>query len=154
MPRHHWSALNKQQVGTYFEYFVKMELTMHGYEVYTSEVDDRAIDFIARRGSGFIEVQVKCLRDYGYVFIPKSLFKPREGVYVALGMLVDGKEPEAYLIPSTVWLEPNAIFVERDYDAPELKSKPEWGINVSRKSIALLGSYAFSKVFDQPSTEA
>jgi hypothetical protein len=145
MTRYLWSALNNQQVGTYFEYFVKMELTMYGYEVYTSEVDDRAIDFVARRGNGFIEVQVKCLRNYGYVFMPKSLFTPREGVYVALGLLFDGKEPDAYLIPSAVWMSPSSIFVDRDYDTPGLKSKPEWGINVSRKNMAALQEYAFSR---------
>ncbi len=60
MPRHVWSKLNTQQIGAYCEYFVKMELTMHGYEVYTTEVDDRGVDFVARRGqSAFIEVQVK-----------------------------------------------------------------------------------------------
>ncbi len=151
MPRHSWSALNTQQVGTYFEYFVKMELTMFGYEVYTTEVDDRAIDFIARkRGSNFIEVQVKCLRKYGYVFIPKVNFEPREGVYVALGLLFEGKEPAAYLIPSTVWHAPNSVFVAPNYDAPGLKSRPEWGINVSRKNMNVIEPYAFEHVLTQP----
>ena len=63
MPRYQWSALNTQQVGAYAEYFVKMELTMYGFEVYTTEVDDHGIDFVARRyGGPFIEVQVKSLR--------------------------------------------------------------------------------------------
>ena len=153
MPRYHWSGLNKQQVGTYFEYFVKMELTMYGYEVFTSEVDDRAIDFVARRDSGSIEVQAKCVRDYGYVFVPKSLFAPRDGLYLALGLLFDGKEPEAYLVPSTVWLTRNTVFVERDYDAPGLTSKPEWGINVSRKNMVMLEPYVFGNALDRPPTK-
>ena len=41
MPRYNWKPLNNQQVGSYVEYFVKMELTMYGFEVYTTEVDDR-----------------------------------------------------------------------------------------------------------------
>ena len=148
MPRFAWNALNKQQVGTYFEYFVKMELTMYGYEVYTTEVDDRAVDFIARKnGSSFIEVQAKCLRKFGYVFVQKSNFAPRNGLYLALGLLNEGKEPQAYLIPSTVWLQPNSVFVSRDYKTPELKSKPEWGINVSAKNIGLLEQYSFNTVF-------
>ena len=154
MARYRWSALNKQQVGTYFEYFVKMELTMYGYEVYTSEVDDRAIDFVARRGLGFIEIQAKCLRDYGYVFVPKSLFTPRPELYLALGLLFDGKEPEAFLVPSTVWLTPDNVFVDRNYDAPGLKSKPEWGINVSRKNLENLEPYSFAKALVRSSAEA
>lgn len=147
MSRYSWNALNKQQVGAYFEYFVKMELTMYGFEVYTTEVDDRSIDFIARKkNNGFIEVQAKCLRKFGYVFMRKANFSPREGLYVALGLLHDGKEPLAYLIPSTVWLEPSSVFVGRDYEKPGLKSKPEWGINVSAKNMKVLEPYEFSKV--------
>ncbi|HET7150653.1 MAG TPA: hypothetical protein VFI60_04530 [Candidatus Acidoferrum sp.] len=75
MERHKWSTLNKLQVGKYTEYFVKMELTMYGFEVYTTEVDDRCIDFIARRPGGpFIEVQVKSFRESGYVYIEESNF--------------------------------------------------------------------------------
>ena len=151
MYRYSWSGLNTQQVGTYFEYFVKMELTMYGYEVYTTEVDDRSIDFIARRkDSAFIEVQAKCLRKFGYVFMRKTNFTPRQGLYVALGLLSEGKEPKAYLIPSTVWLEPSSIFVGRDYEAPGLKSKPEWGINVSAKSMEIIEQYAFAKMLAAP----
>ena len=147
MSRYNWSSLNTQQVGTYFEYFVKMELTMYGYEVYTTEIDDRSIDFIARKnGCPFIEIQAKCLRSYGYVFMPKTHFKPREGVYVALGLLFEGKEPISYLIPSKVWLQPNSVFVERNYDAPGLKSKPEWGINLSQKNLHEIEKFAIDKM--------
>ena len=37
MPRHQWNSLNTQQIGAYAEYFVKMELTMHGFQVYSTE---------------------------------------------------------------------------------------------------------------------
>ena len=66
MLRYNWSCLNKQQIGTYAEYFVKMELTMYGFQVYTTEVDDRGIDFVARYERGpFYQVQVKSIRSNG-----------------------------------------------------------------------------------------
>jgi hypothetical protein len=34
LERYKWSALTKQQVGAFVEYFVKMELTMFGFQVY------------------------------------------------------------------------------------------------------------------------
>jgi len=157
MPRCNWSSLNNQQVGTYFEYFVKMEFTMYGFEVYTTEVDDRSIDFVARKnGCPFVEVQAKCLRNYGYVFMVKSHFKPKQGVYVALGLLFDGREPLSYLIPSTVWLQPNGVFVDRDYSEPGLKSKPEWGINVSQRSLRELEQYSMERMLETicPGTDA
>jgi hypothetical protein len=40
LQRYEWNQLNKQQVGAYTEYFVKMELTMYGFQVYRTEVDD------------------------------------------------------------------------------------------------------------------
>ena len=88
MQRYTWSRLNKQQVGAYTEYFVKMELTMYGFQVYGTEVDDRGIDFVARHDRGpFIEVQVKSLRPIGYVFMQKDKFTLREHLYLALGLL-------------------------------------------------------------------
>jgi hypothetical protein len=41
MERYRWSRLNKQQVGASAEYFVKMKLTLYGFQVYKTEVDDR-----------------------------------------------------------------------------------------------------------------
>jgi hypothetical protein len=96
---------------------------MYGFEVYTTEVDDRCIDFVARRDGGpFIEVQVKSLRDGGYLFMQKSKFKLRDNVFLAFGLLLEGKPPELYLIPSRVWETPNALFVSRDYGG-QLKSR-------------------------------
>ncbi len=150
MPRYQWSRLNNQQVGAYYEYFVKMELAMFGFEVYTTEVDDRGIDFVARQsGAPFIEVQVKSLRDFGYIFMPKSHFKPRENLYVAVGLLFAGKEPLSFLIPSIVWNRPDSVFVDRNYDAPGHKSKPEWGINLSRKNLPSLEPYAMATVLER-----
>lgn len=142
MPRFQWSALNKQQVGAFAEYFVKMEFTMYGFQVYGTEVDDRGIDFVARYDSGpFIEIQVKSLRQSGYVFMRKDKFLLREELHLALALLTDGLEPALYLIPSETWNQDNGIFVNREYE--NKKSKPEWGINVSAKNLTSLEAYRF-----------
>ncbi|MEN6495356.1 MAG: hypothetical protein ABFD16_13835 [Thermoguttaceae bacterium] len=147
MQRYVWSRLNNQQVGAYTEYFVKMELTMFGFQVYRTEVDDRGIDFVAKYESGpFIEVQVKSLRPRpsGYVFMQKEKFMPRTGLFLALGLLFEEHPPELYLIPSMIWAEPASIFVSRDYEG--LKSKPEWGLNVSKRNMAALEPFRFEVV--------
>jgi hypothetical protein len=149
MPRHHWKSLNTQQVGAYAEYFVKMELTMHGFEVYSTEVDDRGIDFVARRKGGpFIEVQVKSLRSMGYVFMQKTKFPLRDHTYLALCLFTEGQEPSLFLIPSTVWLTPNTIFVDRNYEGEGMTSKPEWGLNVSGKNQSAISKYAFESTIN------
>lgn len=142
MKRYNWKILNNQQVGSYAEYFVKMELTMNGFQVYTTEVDDRGIDFIARfEQKPFIEVQVKSLRSMGYVFMQKSKFEIHEHLYLALGLLFENLPPKLYLIPSTAWLSPDSLFVGRNYEG--LESKPEWGLNISNINMPLLEKYKF-----------
>jgi len=148
--RYNWSRLNNQQVGTYTEYFVKMELTMYGLQVYTTEVDDRGIDFVARyEDESFIEIQVKSLRSpCSYVFIHKDKFMLNKNLYLAFGLLLEGKPPELYLIPSVVWEKPSKPFVSRDYEKPEQKSKPEWGLNISKKNMPLLEPYRLDKTIE------
>jgi len=146
MTRYKWKSLNKIQVGTYAEYFVKMELTMHGFQVYTTEVDDRGIDFVTRATGGrFIEVQVKSSRGTGYIFMEKTKFLLSQTLHLALVLFIEGEEPVLYMIPSIVWNEPNSIFVSRDYDKEGQKSKPEWGINLSQKNLSALEPYRFEK---------
>lgn len=148
MPRYKWSSLNNQQVGAYTEYFVKMELTMHGFQVYSTEVDDRGIDFVVRHGRGpFVQVQVKSLRGMGYVFMDKTKFDLHEHVYLALGLLRENEPPELFLIPSTVWRAPDGVFVERNYEG--LKSRPEWGLNVSKKNAPMLKPHAFLSTIER-----
>jgi hypothetical protein len=147
MEKLQWSRLIRQQVGAYAEYFVKMEFTKYGFQVYTAEVDDRGIDFVARHDRGpFVQVQVKSLRSFGYVFMRKSCFPLEDCTYLALGLLFDGSEPELFLIPSLKWSSPDGTFVDRDYQG--LKSEPEWGINVSKKNLADLDRYKFEATLE------
>ena len=143
MPRHNWSRLNKQQVGAYAEYFVKMELTMHGFQVYSTEVDDRGIDFVARLEDGpFLEIQVKSRREPGYVFMYKANFPLRKTMHLALVLLAEGVEPQLFLIPSTVWNEPTVTFVDRRYEKGQ-RSKPAWGIYVTERKWPDLHQFRF-----------
>ena len=48
MPSKKWSGLNHMQLGQFGEYYAKMEFASYGFDVYTSEVDDHGVDFIAR----------------------------------------------------------------------------------------------------------
>jgi predicted GNAT family N-acyltransferase len=52
MPNTIWSKLNSLQLGRYAEYYAKMEFASYGFEIYTSELDDHGIDFIAKTKSG------------------------------------------------------------------------------------------------------
>lgn len=141
-----WSALNPRQVGRYAEYLAKMEFTLHGFDVYTSEVDDKGIDFVIRNERReFHEVQVKAIRwspDGNYVFMGKHVFKPHSHLHLCLVVLRQGEQPLMYLFPSTAWLASDrpACLVDRDF-GEGMKSKPEYGLNLAKKHLPSLEPY-------------
>ena len=144
MPNTNWSKLNHLQLGRYAEYYAKMEFASYGYEVYTSEVDDHGVDFVAKLPgeNRYYEVQVKSVRDYGYIYMAKSKMPElSEDRLVCCLHFIDGQLPDVFVIPATAWENPNAVLVDRKYDKPGQKSEPEWGINISKKNYNLLDEY-------------
>jgi hypothetical protein len=146
-----WSALNAQQLGRYGERLAHLEFSAHGFDVYVPDVDDRSVDFVVRSANRkFIEVQVKSLRNRGYVFMRKRLFQPHEDLHVVLLVFADGLQPDIYLIPSMTWLASplRAGFSSRDY-GPGFKSEPEWGLQVTAKTPVLLEEFRFDRAVGQ-----
>jgi len=146
--RYDWSRLTHLQVGRYAEYFTKMEFTLYGFDVYTAEVDEHGIDFVIRTTDHrYYDVQVKSLRSLGYIFFPKHHFEPRPNLLAAVVLLLPSHAPELYLIPSTRWLESDGVFVERLYEG--LKSRPEWGLNLSKRNLHVLDEFVFDRFVRQ-----
>lgn len=149
MPNTNWSKLSHLQLGRYAEYYAKMEFASYGYDVYTSEVDDHGVDFVARNPDDgqYYEIQVKAVRNLDYVYIRKDkmVLSPARLVYLLL--FSNGTLPDCYVIPSQTWKDPNALFVDRNYDKPGQKSTPEWGINLSKKNLPLLEPYREEQYF-------
>lgn len=146
MHRTNWKDLSSMQIGRYGEYFAKMEFTSYGFDVYTSEVDDHGVDFIAKNKNGvFYEVQVKSVRDDNYVFIKKSKIILDEKHLVCFIRFIDGELPDCYVFPSTVWNNPEGtLFTSKDYEG--LKSQPEYGISIKKKeNLKLMQKYQSEK---------
>ncbi len=145
MTRYGWTKLSHLQLGRYAEYLVKMEFTLAGFDVYTSEIDDRGIDFVIRKSDDvYYDIQVKSVRGLNYIFFPKDKFKPRKNLFVAIVLFSEGALPNIYLIPSSMWSEPNNLFVSHDYVGK--KSKPEWGLNLSKRNLPSLIPFEFDKM--------
>lgn len=141
-----WSKLNSLQLGKYAEYYSKMEFASYGFEVYTSEVDDHGIDFIVKTKSGiFLEIQVKSVLKTKYVFMQKEKWDIESPTtYLSLLLFEDGKLPETYLIPATAWKTPSVLLGDKNYEG--LKSKPEYGLNLSKRNMQLLQEYKLEDV--------
>lgn len=151
MPNMDWKSLSiksKQKFGTYGEYYAKMEFASYGFDVFTSEVDDHGVDFVVKGNNGFYEIQVKSIQTTsGYVFMKKELFNVNnKDLYLCLLIFEQGRLPDLYLIAAEEWQNENDLLRNRDYDKPEQTSKPEWGINTSKKNMCLLDKYAFDKI--------
>ena len=151
MPNLKWSRLSWLKLGKYAEFFAKLEFSLYGFEVYTSEVDDHGVDFVAKQPNSeqFFEVQVKAISNTGYVFARKDKVRLKDNWLLCLLRFVDGIEPEIYIIPATIWATGQKPFVSRNYEKEGQKSKPEWGVNISKRNVPLLAEYTSEKFFAQ-----
>lgn len=97
----------------------KMALASYGMSIFTSEVDDHGIDFVAESKKGFLKFQVKTIRDNtSYVFMKKKYFNIFDDfLFLLLIILKDGEHPMLFAIPATAWqsTDKNA-FVFHPYD--------------------------------------
>jgi hypothetical protein len=145
MPCKKWSKLNHLQLGKYAEYYSKMEFASYGLDVYTSEVDDHGIDFVAKTKDGqYLELQVKSVRQNNYTFMRKDKWNiDDKNAYLILLLFTDDRMPDVYMIPATSWKSPDLLLCDKDYIG--LKSKPEYGVNISKKNMPLLERFNIEK---------
>lgn len=149
MQEYNWKALNNIQKGTFGEYFAKMEFTMFGAEVYTSEVDDRGIDFVCRFPScpHFYEVQVKTVMDFNLQFINETKFKKSTSFLVVLVRLKDGEKPEIYVFRGTDWDSEDGVLKFNRYEGK--KSQPAYEIRLSQKRLDAMEKYRLSERYSE-----
>ena len=87
---------------------------------------------------------MKSIRGYNYIFLPKDKFIIRSILLAAIVLFLPRETPKLYLIPSISWLNPNALLVSRNYEGK--KSKPEWGLNISKKNDNLLEEFSIQNI--------
>lgn len=115
-----------------------------GFRV-TKERDRGRTRLHAQRGLGrTYEVRVATMRwpRGNYAFFTKESFTLSDSLLAVLILLEEGKDPKAFLIPSTAWRSPSPLLCDRDYEGKA--SAPEWGIQVSGKSRPLLEDFGFA----------
>ena len=153
MPKMDWKSLSEQsrsKFGAYGEYYAKMEFASYGFDVFTSEVDDHGVDFVVKGKKGYFAIQVKSAQvGTGYVFMGKEHFDIEdESLYLCLLIFEQENLPEMYLLPATEWRKESDLLRYRPYDKPGQKSKPEYGINISKKNMHMLKKFKFKEVIN------
>ncbi|WP_325199768.1 hypothetical protein [Oscillibacter sp.] len=132
--------LTSQALGKFCEYYAKMALLSYGVRIYTPEIDDHGIDFVAEGRKGFLKFQVKGVRGLSQVFMEKEKFDVEDdAMFLILLLLVDGEEPDMYVIPASAWRRESPVFVSHDYSGK--KSRPDYTVNVSKKNLPELEQY-------------
>jgi len=100
-----------------------------------------------------MDVQVKTIREKtSYVYVnkeTKTWKSLRENLYLALVILKNNCVPSIYLIRSTEWNNPNELIKDNNYSKEGQKSKPDWGLNISKKNMALLEKYELAKIINE-----
>lgn len=99
-----YKHLNTVQKGSFAEAYAKMAFTLEGFEVYTTEYDDRGIDFVVRHKPGaYLSVQVKSTGVSANPFIYADNFQCSSDFLVCAVRLLEGRLPELYLARGTDW---------------------------------------------------
>jgi len=137
------------QLGKIGEFLAKAEFIKNGFDVYTTEVDDKGIDFIVRNKSGkYFEIQSKATNGK-YVFMRKEFFTPNDSLYLVY-LVFGGKDILISLIPSTEWIKNDRYKFLANREYKDSKSKPEYGIDYSKKAIEIIKTkYSFSKIISE-----
>ena len=150
------SHLNHLKLGKCGELIIQGSFLMYGFNVYIPLVDDNCVDLIITKktSANYYKIQVKTVnlldQNSTYIYLPKHRCQLGHDFYVALVVFLNNSLPELFLIPSTIWLrstdeEEKRIFVSRDYEGKE--SKPEWGVNLSKKYLDYLRKkYRFADI--------
>lgn len=101
-----YKHLNNIQKGSFAEAYAKMAFTLEGFEVYTTEYDDRGVDFVIRNNQGnYFSVQVKATGESANPFVYAEKFeRSSEFVFCAV-RLVEGEMPQLYLARGADWPE-------------------------------------------------
>ncbi len=123
---------------------------MYGLLVFSSEVDDRGIDFVARNDAGcHFDVQVKTVTGHNYTYVTESKF--RDSLWVCLVVLEEGQAPRTYLFSGKDWAGDTEGLLKRQH-FPNAK-EPEFGIHLTKSREPILEKYRLDHVIGRLLTE-
>lgn len=89
-------------------------------------------------------VVVRSSRNRNYQFVLKETVMSYPTWAMALAHYLDGQdEPDRFFIPHWAWQDEDIASLT-DHDYAGLKSKPEWGINLSKKKYHILNPFRWT----------
>jgi hypothetical protein len=140
-----WERLNNIQLGQTAKFIAMAAFSSYGFVVSDIQLRNSNYDFsISRAKEPCLDIKVRSVRGWNYIFFEKEHFVLRESLFAMLVLIRQNELPSLYLIPSLDWHHPTKLLVSRDY--ADAKSKPEWGVDLSENNQVLLELYQFVKM--------
>ena len=130
--------------------FMKSELKKAHFEVTNNESGREAVNFNIKSINGNSYQLFFQAIDFGTersIKISKQdLGELNENLLIGLVLLIESEAKVLYLIPSTVFLNPNSIFISNDVMLAHLSN---WEISVFTNAIPELSKYALDNMIDK-----
>ena len=133
-------------IGQIGEYYARILFLSNGFDVYMPLIDNKGIDFIAKRNEKEYKVQVKTVCPYSYCYIrdnDNNEFNVEDGnflvCYIRLKESETDKEqlpvPDILIFNATLWgsLSKNEKLKDILVDYSQRKNNPEYGIKFNKK---------------------
>jgi hypothetical protein len=127
--------------------FMKSELKKAQIQVSDNENGREAVDYVIESKTGkqyqlfFQSIETTTKRS---IKIPKQdLGELKDNLFIGLVLLIESEAKVLYLIPSKVFLNPNAIFKSNDVMLAHLSN---WEISVFTNAILELSKYALENI--------
>ncbi len=146
--------------GKIGEYYAQILFMRNEYDVYMPLVDNKGIDFIAKKCEKEYKVQVKTVCPYSYCYIREnenSEFDINNEnflvCYIRLNNILEERgqlpTPEIYIFTATLWKELNEQEELKDFLADySQSSNPEYGIKYNKiKGIESIKKYLANDFF-------
>ncbi|WP_405206579.1 hypothetical protein [Aquimarina sp. LLG6339-5] len=130
--------------------FMKSELKKAQIELSQKESGREAVDFIIKvNNDNSYQVffkSIDAVTEKSIKISKQDLGELKENLLIGLVLLIESKAKVLYLIPSTVFLNPNSIFKSNDVMLAHLSN---WEISVFSNAIPELSIYALKNMIDK-----
>ncbi|TVR49393.1 MAG: DUF4365 domain-containing protein [Puniceicoccaceae bacterium] len=147
-----YAHLNTIQKGSFAEAYAKMAFTLEGFEVYTTEFDDRGVDFVVRSpGGGFFSVQVKSTGETAQPCIYAGKFSLTPDFLFCAVRLIEGEEPELFLARGSDWMQSEGCL---NFNRRGGRAGSYYEIRFSKRHTKSLEQHRFANYVSQLRTAA
>ncbi|MDA2110307.1 hypothetical protein PDN20_14670 [Bacillus cereus] len=143
MAKYNLKELDNLEKGRYGEGLIKLKFRHYGFDIYDPKEIGNSMGFRAKKDSDYYDVRVRTARKLTNVYLKKQKVPLEENTLLALVIFREDMNHDFYLIPLTIWKNPDNVFVSRNFDKEGQVSDPEWAINLSQKNLSRLEPYRF-----------